>query len=222
VKPEEFYQIMRSVPVRTKGTKGSRKQFTRVFLFLMVAFNTASRKGAIEGLRWDNGQIDFEDNLIDFNPPGRRQTAKRRPKVAMNKRLRAVLWKAYQERDPKDPYVLPGGGAIRHAFDTAMGQAGFEWVTPHVIRHTWITWAFRRGESRYDIADVTGDDPETLEKHYRHNRPEWLRKTVEGGAAATLDRGGNGALRPDLGVSHGQSDGQRKGSSRAAVRDPLS
>lgn len=221
VKPEEYYEIMRSVPVRTKGTKGSRKQFTRVFLYLMIDFNTAARKGAIEALRWDT-QVDFANRLIDFNPPGRRQTAKKRPIVPMNRKLYAVLWKAYQERDPKDPHVLPGGGAIRHAFDTAMENAGFGWVTPHVIRHTWITWAYRRGKTKYEVADVTGDDPETLEKHYRHHRPGWLQEAVSGGAAEVMDRGGNGALRPDLGASHGQSDGQRKGSSRAPLREPLS
>ena len=48
-----------------------------------------ARPSAILELTWD--RVDFGRRLIDLNPAGRKQTAKRRPVVKMNDELHAAL-----------------------------------------------------------------------------------------------------------------------------------
>jgi integrase len=58
-------------------------------LFVLLALYTGARKQAILDLRWV--QIDLDGGLIHLNPPGRRQTSKRRPPVPIAAPLREVL-----------------------------------------------------------------------------------------------------------------------------------
>jgi hypothetical protein len=50
------------------------------FRFIMMALNTWARPEAITDLRVGQ-QVDFRHRLVDLNPPGRRQNAKRRPVI---------------------------------------------------------------------------------------------------------------------------------------------
>src|SRR3546814_4076317 len=48
-------------------------------LYVLLGLYTMARPSAILELTWD--RVDFERRLIDLNPAGRKQTAKRRPVV---------------------------------------------------------------------------------------------------------------------------------------------
>jgi integrase len=69
-----------------------------VRLFVLVALHTAARRNAILELRWE--QVDLERRLVHFNPPGRRQTAKRRVVVPINETLAVALQKHARSRRP--------------------------------------------------------------------------------------------------------------------------
>lgn len=144
----------------------------RCLLFIQIALHTAARKGAIESLRWS--QIDLERRIIDFNPPGRRQTKKRRPVVPIADNLLQVLLQTPKRTE----WVLDHPGSIRKAFQTAVGRAGLDNVTPHTLRHTWATWAAQRGVDLWQIAGVLGDTMTTVEKKYAHHHPDYLRSAV--------------------------------------------
>ncbi len=58
-------------------------------VFLMVAATTLGRPEAVLALT--KFQCDFERRLIHMNPPGRRQTKKRRPTVPMTGTIRPWL-----------------------------------------------------------------------------------------------------------------------------------
>lgn len=168
----------------------SGDRWQRSYLFCMIGLHTAARKAAIEELTWE--QVDFTRKIINLNPPGRRQVKlKKRAIVPMSDKLHAVLLDARKLRDeyhayhikrtgrpPEKDYVLPGGGTAKHAFAAAVERSGLQKVTPHVLRHTWATWAAQRGVSMWDIAGVLGDTVQTVTDRYLHHSPEHLRSAV--------------------------------------------
>jgi integrase len=157
----------------------------RVTLFGCVALETGARKRAIEGLTWD--RVDLGAGLLDFRDPGLRATKKRRVPVPVSDRLRPVLERALAEARPGARFVLPGeGGSTRTAWGTWLASSGcpYSYVTPHVMRHTWATLAARAGVSMSAIAAVLGDTVTTIEKHYLHHSPDYLRAAVNARRAA--------------------------------------
>jgi integrase len=150
-------------------------RLTRIYRFVMLAMDTAARKEALETLTWF--QIDFGANTINFNPRDRIQTRKRRAVVPMSARLRAMLERAYREKE--SGYVLDHPGSIRACMRTLRAKAKMPWVTPHVFRHTWATRAARAGVEMVDIADFLGDDLRTVEKNYRHQSPHFLKGVAD-------------------------------------------
>jgi integrase len=149
-------------------------------LFTWIAMETASRKRAIEELRWD--QVDLQARLIRLNPPGRRQTSKRRPTVPISSALMKVLERA----GPATGLVLGNSSSIERPFATlcraahrTTGNEKFLTITPHVLRHTWATLAARAGVSLFEIAGVLGDSIATVQRVYAHHCPDYLRSAVE-------------------------------------------
>jgi integrase len=153
----------------------------RHFLFVAVALETASRKKAIEQLRWS--QVDLNAGVIHFQNDGGQRTNKRRVAVPISERLAEVLAKAKQSSDTE--WVLISPYSIQHAFDrvkaaafTATGNPRFMQVSPHALRHTWATLASRAGVDLFQIAGVLGDTLPTVMRVYAHHSPSHLRGAV--------------------------------------------
>lgn len=179
-----------------------KKRLPRVYLFTMLALHTAARSGAIRALTWF--QVDLDRKLINLNPRGRAQTAKRRPPIPISDALLPMLIQAKAEAKSsvkKSEYVLKTPGTIRTAFGSVIEDAGLlprqpwlkahreptdaEWsvywqarVTPHTFRHTWATWAAQRGVPLFEIAGMLGDSMKTVELNYAHHHPDHLRGAV--------------------------------------------
>ena len=150
-------------------------------LFIRIALATAARRRSIETLTW--AQVDLAARRIQYNPPGRRQTAKRRVALPIADDLLPHLQRAHAARTGE--LVLGSDRAItkrleavcRRAYD-ATGNSRFLLVTPHTLRHTWATLAARAGVSMFEIAGVLGDSLATVQKNYLHHSPEHLRSAV--------------------------------------------
>jgi integrase len=150
-------------------------------LFVSIALATASRRAAIETLKWS--QVDLKAGLIHFNPPGRIQSAKRRVPVPISDDLMPVLVQARAQATTE--YVMGHAGRATRAFQVVIARAfketgnkKFLQATPHTLRHTWATLAARAGADMYEIAGVLGDTLESVTKNYLHHCPEHLRRTV--------------------------------------------
>jgi len=153
----------------------SRGQFERFFdavkapharLYVLLGLFTMARPSAILELTWD--RVDFARGLIDLNPAGRRQTAKRRPVVPMNAELREVLETAYTARQCAN--VVEHGAkplaSVKKAFQAASERSGIH-VTPYTLRHTGAVWAAEAGVPITAIAQFLGhDDDRTTQMHY--------------------------------------------------------
>lgn len=160
------------------------KQFAKWFrevrapharLYVEIAVATMARPSAILELTWR--QIDWDHGTVNLNPPGRRQTKKRRPIVALDDEILALLKKAHEAAQSE--YIIERGGKkvanIKKAFQAASGRSGIH-VTPYTLRHTGAVWAAERGTPMAELAQFMGhDDDSTTQKHYARFTPTFLR-----------------------------------------------
>ena len=138
-----------------------------------------ARPTAILELVWS--QIDFDSRLIDLNPPGRRQTAKRRPVVSINDELYEALLAAYEDRQSAS--VIERGAEpiqnIKKAFQAASKRSRVK-ATPYTLRHTGAVRAAEAGVSMAELAQFMGhDDDRTTQRHYARFSPGHLRKVAD-------------------------------------------
>lgn len=123
---------------------------------------------------WKN---DFERGTVNLNPPGRKQTAKRRPVVALNDQAIEALKLAYMARQSE--WVIERGAKkvanIKKAFQAASERSGVH-ATPYTLRHTAAVWMAEQGIPMSEIAQFMGhDDSATTERHYARFSPTYLR-----------------------------------------------
>ena len=158
-----------------------RKRHRYLNLFVRIALGTGARHSAILGLTWD--RVDFKTGVIDFRDPDIAETKKRRPHAPVGDRLLRLLRAA--KRVSNSEYVIchPVKGrvaSIRVAFLEAVARAGLSpKVTPHILKHTCITWLLRDGVDIWDVAALTNTTVTTIEAVYGHHvRDNRLRDVV--------------------------------------------
>lgn len=149
-------------------------------LFLIIAFYTGQRKGAIMELEWK--QIDFERGIIDFNKPGRKKTKKKRARIPMPPQIERFLirrferfgektrWVFHQKHDP-----IKRVKSINKGFRQAAAIAGMPDVTPHTLRHTRASLLAQNGWAIHDVSAYLNMSFQTLEQVYLHHNPDHLR-----------------------------------------------
>lgn len=167
------------------------------FRFVMIMLNTCARNEAIFDLRISD-QVNFEYGTIDLNPPGRRQTRKRRPVIRMTTNLAGWFeyWgddkpiKGYQDVVEKrlnklgKPIVDADGKehqglhmpemtcyTLRHFMATNMRRASFP--VSKEQRSKWLGHAVKEGSKTTDWYETF--DPDYLEQPMRAT-DEILRK----------------------------------------------
>ncbi|MEP4262435.1 MAG: site-specific integrase [Parasphingorhabdus sp.] len=144
-------------------------------LFILMGLYTGARKSAILSLRWP--QIDLENGLIDFLPPGERQSNKRRAKIPIPNKLLGHLKRARYRGSDLD-YVIHRDGKkiddVKHSFASACIKAEVFEVTPHTLRHTCGTWLAQQGVSLFEIGGWLGQSNERTVELYAHHHPDFL------------------------------------------------
>lgn len=181
-------RIWRPEPPERKTRHLTHAQFERWFaavkapharLYVLLGLYTMARPAAILELTWD--RIDWDRQEVDFNPPGRRQTRKRRPVVALHPEALEALRTAYGARQSE--YVIERGAkpvkSLKKAFQAASARSGID-ATPYTLRHTGAVWAAESGEvTMAELAQFLGhDDSATTEKHYARFTPGHLRRVA--------------------------------------------
>ncbi len=143
-----------------------------ISLFVALGLNTGARKSAILGLTWDRVHLDDGAGFVEYGGGGV-VTNKRRANVPINGRLRGVLERARDEvlaagRTPDASEKVVKGCILRQWRKLVLSE-GLEWVTPHVMRHTFATLSLQAGVSIWAVAGCLGDTTKTVEKHYGHH-----------------------------------------------------
>jgi integrase len=126
-----------------------------VRLFVIIALTTGARMGAILDLTWD--RVNLKHGTIDFNPPGRDKSNKRRTVVPINSRLREALEEA--RAGALTDHVIEYGGkpvaSVKRAISAAARRSGVP-CSPHVFRHTAAVWMAEADVPMEQIAQYLG------------------------------------------------------------------
>ncbi len=138
--------------------------------------NGQLRLGAVKRSRAGVRTVTLPDNLV-------RRLREHRARQAQERLTAGPLWTddglvfATEVGTPLDPHNL------RRTWRRIARRAGFDSVVPYQGRHTAATLLLDAGLSIEQVADVLGDQPVTIYRHYRHR----TRETVDA-AAAPMER----------------------------------
>lgn len=153
--------------------------------FIVIAYEAAQRRGAVESLRYE--QMSMRDRTIDFRPSGG-SGGKRGSKVPMSDRLFHHMRSVGVPGGVPSPRdfvlgcnrsVYPAWVALMEKLSQQTGDTAFLDYVPHDLRRTWATRAAQRGVDLWSIAGVLGDSLAVVTKHYAKHQPEHLRKAME-------------------------------------------
>ena len=159
-----------------KGGQGKRKHVAR---FILVGLYTGTRATAIcqAAMRptIGRGYVDLERGVFYRRPPETRETKKRQPYVRLNRKLIDHLRRWHRAGKSREAIVEWKGAPITRmakGFREAARDAGLDGVTPHILRHTAITWAMQGGADRWEVAGMFGLTMEMIERVYGHHDPD--------------------------------------------------
>lgn len=153
--------------------------------FILLGLYTGTRHDAINKIKWlpttEGGWIDLRAGMLYRRGTGEAESHKRRTPVPLSKRLR---WHLVRWRRDSTTHVVEYAGApitsVRRSFTTARKRAGLgDEVTPHILRHTFATWAVQAGTPLGLVAAALGTSEPIVERVYGHHAPERLRSVVE-------------------------------------------
>lgn len=134
-------------------------------LFCMIAITTAARSGAILELTWD--RVNFKDKEMDFRAPTinvnpiSKAAQKTRVVGYMTAEVEVELIEAHRKRGHDTSHVISYNFApvacIRKSFMAAAKRAGLPpSITPHILRHTALTWLDQAGIPVERISRLAG------------------------------------------------------------------
>jgi integrase len=182
--PGRDYWITRPEAARLLWeTRRDKRARLHLPLYSLIALYTGARRGAILELTWK--QVDLVRGRIDFNPPGRVHTKKRRSVIPVPRSLLAALRRA-QQRATCDHVIAYQGepvASVKTGFNSAAERAGIPDCTSHTLRHTAGTWMAQRGVPMHQIAGYLGHSVARTTELYAHHHPDYMRE-----AKAALER----------------------------------
>jgi integrase len=157
---------------RAEAAKLLRAAAPHVRRFILISLYTGRRASAVLDLTWT--RVDLDAGVIRFRTEGAAETNKRRGRVRI-RRLAAHL-RRWRAGAGNETHVVAYRGervdAIKTGIRRAAERAGFEDVTPHVLKHTAITWAVMNPRLSIEgAAEFFDTSPETIRKHYWHHSP---------------------------------------------------
>lgn len=166
--------------------------------FIVIGRYTANRPGATMGLMWmpntSGGWPDLKRELLYRRGQGVAETKKRQPSVRLGRAALAHFrrWKAVDDRERA---ALAEAGAkylsivhwrgeplkdIGRSFATALDYAGLPRnYTPHILRHTRVTWWVEAGLPLEEVADAAGMTTQMVETVYWHRSPHFQKRAAE-------------------------------------------
>lgn len=188
-----------------RGARALNRDGRHLADFIHHGLYTGSRKATILAMHIDTpslsgGHVDTAAGILYRKPQGKRETKKRQTPARLPARYLAQLrrqaarGRAFVVEDNRGRRVgnirtgwkraveLAQEMAARHGITidlTMETERGRDPITPHVLKHTAITWALQRGASKWDAAGYFGTSIETIERVYGHHAPDHMQSAVD-------------------------------------------
>jgi len=204
--PEEVPAFLDAVDIGERTGKGGRgKKGSDPYRATSIAIRLMIRLGLREGealnLEWD--RVDWRRKIIiiaEAQTTGRRVKDRSVRKIPMGPQLEAYLREWWHQQDkPKAGLVILNDAGWAY-FDGATAKAVHRGsvalerhLTPHGLRATFATGHWEVGTPLTQIAQMMGDSPEVVMKHYIHERPK-----DQAAAQARLEEAMEGHHIPEL------------------------
>lgn len=191
-------QIERKIAFRIELTSGAVRQewltkdeanrlidasTPHLALFITIALQTAKRREAILSLKWSDVVLHLQGHeYIDFGDDVGNKRKGRTPIAGMTRLIEAL--KA-AKAEAKTEYVIEFRGKpvadVKTAIAAACKRAKLRHISPHILKHTSITWYVQAGKSYEEIAKFANTSKDMIERVYGHHSPQFV-----AGAAAAL------------------------------------
>ncbi|WP_303699583.1 tyrosine-type recombinase/integrase [Brevundimonas naejangsanensis] len=152
--------------------------------FILIALYSGTRHEAVLKLRWGvnsaGGWFDLDRGVLYRRGEGERETRKRRPPTGIPGNLLPHLnrWRRLTDIGPCE---YDGRLTLRQKTGFArarrLAKLGDD-VTPHILKHTCITWMLQRGVSTWDVAGFTGTSEKTIREVYGHHSPDHMNAAI--------------------------------------------
>ncbi len=168
-----------------KGEDTARVSAKHIARFILIGLYTGTRSGAICGAALvpteGRGWVDLDNGVFYRRAIGRKKTNKRQPSVRIPPRLLAHMrrWKA--KRIVRRSVVEWQGKAVLRVskgFRTVVEASGLQDVSPHILRHTSITWSAQAGVPKYEICGFYGITEKMFDEVYGHHHPDFQSNAV--------------------------------------------
>ena len=171
--------------------------------YVMLAFGSAGRPGAVLGITSNPKQVDLERRRLNLLPPGEQQQRKKRkpilpmpaaivPWLRLWMQPENLIYKASRKgkSQVRLPYLVTFHGKrmkrVRETFDLIKARAGIDDpdVIAYTIRHTVSTWMAEHGvpEREHEIWMGHKMPGSATTARYIHLKPDYLKN-----AAAAVD-----------------------------------
>lgn len=178
--PRDRWLNRREVAALIRAARRS-KNHRHVARFILIAYYTGTRAGAILALKWMpsivGGWIDLEAGVMYRRGERETETAKRRPPIRIPDRLLPHLrrWKA-MDNAAGHANVISWNGApvkkLRRSWAAVRSAAGLGAdVVPHTLRHSAATRLMQEGVTYHEAAGFLGMSAKMLEDVYGHHSP---------------------------------------------------
>lgn len=157
---------------RAEAAKLLRAAAPHLRRFIVLSLYTGRRATAVLDLTWT--RVDLDGGVIRFRPEGEAETNKRRGRCRIARQLGVHLRIWHRKR--RDTHLVTFRGtslaSIKKAVRQAGERAGLVGITPHVLKHTAITWAIMDGRLSIEgAAEFFDTSPATIRKTYWHHSP---------------------------------------------------
>lgn len=181
----------------------AREFFPNWYVFTTLMAGTGMRTGEARALRWEN--VDLEAGVVKVveavdrqGRVGRPKTRSSRRRIAIPHKLREMLVEHRRELEHGSPerfasgLVFPsphfgskvtgwffGPTAFRNILERMCNMAGIPRITPHELRHTFVTILKELGTDQIMTKALAGHVTDSMTERYAHISDEPKRQVTE-------------------------------------------
>ncbi len=158
----------------------NRVKTEHIFRFLIISINTLARPEAVCDL--SQSQCIRAFNIINLNPPGRRQTHKFRPIVPMTNTMkvwldhwggdRILTWRKGSKKSGKQ--TQEPIKCVKKAVKRLATTVGFNDVSQYTLRHTMATYLRSKKVVKWEAEGFMGHAGGSQTDGYAHYDPNFL------------------------------------------------
>lgn len=165
-----FLERRRTVIRRKEGADRtitySRKRYSKLERYSIIACRTAARRHTIEQLPWS--LVDFKNRVIHFDKLTDFQTTKTKANSPIDDTLYPWLEKFYAERISE--YVLDAPTRIYTQWELNMEaftkETGHKPFAPHDLRRSLATWMIKKEVPVLNVANILGNSVRRVQQVY--------------------------------------------------------